>query len=322
MSYSTVNHSRNDAALTVVRTRIATSSDGGSSWSDAGVDPNNNPNPDLQVPNPWGSGAVWADWHYEVSGLLYDPYDTDASRRWKMLWHRMLYVSNGSASIPSPEFSWIGLGTAPAPDGKWSAERKLFVGAAYTAEADPFAGKPEFLLDKSSGALSGCAAFTEASMLARRDGIYVSLQCAGCPEKIVGLRCDRAFSACTYLGDFLTAGEASRFSLSGQKLNGFAATEMASAGGNDYLIITPYEQVPATDTYRGCLVFRIGDLASATLLRNNGVPALVERISGSSGSFNGACGYDANATSSGIIYSEYHSIAPHFRMHATHIELP
>jgi hypothetical protein len=320
MSYSTVNHSSNDPALTEVRTRIASSTDHGATWSDAGVDPNNNTNPDMQIPNPWGSGVVWADWHYEVSSLLYDPYDADTSKRWKMLWHRMLYVSNGADSVPSPEHSWIGLSTAASPNGAWAAERKLFAGSAYANNVDNFVGPPEVHLDTVNAALSDCAAFTEPSMLAKVDGIYVSLQCAGSPEKIIGLKCDRSFTSCSYLGDFLLDTEAPQFSVQGQALNGFAATELFDAGGTDYLTVTPYE--PQGDLYRGCLVFAISDISTALLVRTNGVPTLSRRISGSSGSFNGACGYDTGATASGVMYSEYSSTAPHFHLYASHIQIP
>jgi hypothetical protein len=319
MSFSTVEPSANDANLTEVRTRIASSTDGGVTWADAGVDPNNNSAPDFQIPS---MGNAWASWHYEVSSLLYDPYDADASRRWKMLWHRMLYVNIGGASVPSPENSWIGLSTAAAPDGTWSTERKLFAGSGYTpASADAFIGAPEMQLDALHSALNGCAAFTETSMQAKPDGIYVSLQCAGASGKIVGVKCDRSFSTCSYLGDFLSNSEAAQFSQGSQALNGFAASELVTVGGNDYLIVTPYE--PPADTYRGCLVFRISDLSTATLVRSGGIPTLVKRLSGSSGSFNGACGYDPTATGSGIIYSEYYgSGTPNFRMYASHITLP
>ncbi len=105
-------------------------------------------------------------------------------------------------------------------------------------------------------------------------------------------------------------------------MDGFAATEMVSAGGTDYLIVSPFEQQPGPDTYRGCLVFQIADLSAATLLRSAGTPSLIMRLSGTPGRFNGACGYDARATGSGIIYSEYSSTTPSFRMFGSHMALP
>ena len=324
MSYSTVNYSPHDAALTEVRTRVASSADGGSTWTDVGVDPNNNTAPDFQ---PTVNGTTyWASWHYEVSSLLYDPYDADATKRWKMLWHRMAYVESGGSSNLSIENSWIGLSTASAPNAAWSAERKLFAGSKYATTANTFIGAPEIQLDTLHTSLNSCIAFTEPSMLAKSDGIYISLNCLGLTpslvvtSKIVGVRCDRTFTTCTYLGDFLQGSEAAQFSQSGQALTGFSATELVSAGGNDYLIVTPTE--PPSDSYRGCLAFRISDFATATLVRNSGTPTLIKRISGTSGSFNGACGYDTGATASGIIYSEYNNSAPHFRLFASHVTLP
>lgn len=315
MSYSIVNNSTNDPSLTEVHTRIASSPDGGSTWTDAGVNPNKNAAPDFQVDI--GGTTYWASWHYEVSSLLFDPFDTDASKRWKMLWHRMAYVGIGGHSAPSIENSWIGLSTASAPDGAWGDERKLFAGLLYNTAN----GAADIQLNMLHTALNGCGVFTEPSMLAKSDGIYISLHCLGTTSKIIGVKCDRLFSSCSYLGDFLLGSEAAQFSQSGQSFTGFSATELVSAGGNEYLTVTPTE--PPDDSYRGCLVFRVSDLPTATLYRSNNAPMLVKRLSGSSGSFNGACGYDSGATGSGIIYSEYNATAtPHFRLFASHIALP
>jgi hypothetical protein len=315
MSHSSVQPSANVPAMNRVRTRIASSPDHGNTWTDIGVDPNSLATADFQVPDGSG-GTLWATWRFEVSRLLYDPDDIPA-RRWKMLWHRVLAIPSG----PIFQDSWVGLATAPAPGGPWSAERKLFTGTAYNAtDMDAFIGAPEFPLAVQYGAqLGGCPVFTEPGMLARSDGIYVSLGCAPL-GKIFLLRCDRAFSACDYRGELLAAGEAAQFSQSGQSLNGFSASELVDVGGTPYLIVTGYE--PPPDTYRGCLVFRIADLATATVERRAGAPVLVKRVAGTVGSFNGACGYHPAASGSGIIYSEYTSATQKFHLFASRINLP
>lgn len=324
MSYSAVSASPHSASLTEVRTRIAQSLDNGITWRDVGVDPNGIADPDLQVPA-GDAGIRWAAWHFEVPSLLYDADDPDANRRWKLLWHRLLGVNIGNLTINSIENGWIGLTTAPSPSGPWSAERKLFTGSSYDpAAVDAFIGAPEFSLSRlaaGTSQLQGCVAFTEPSMAAQSDGIYVALQCAGSPEKIVSLRCDRAFSTCSYVGDWLLATEAAQFSRTGEALNGFAAPELVSVNGVDYMIVTPYEQQPAPDTYRGCLVFGIDDWPTAALGRDSGQPAVVNRVYGSAGSFNGACGYDPRATGSGILYDEYSSDSPQFHLFASHVGL-
>lgn len=314
MSYSMVRPSPNLASMNQVRTRIASSADSGRTWTDLGIDPNGLGYDDFEVPNGSG-GRQWATWRYEVSRLLHDPDDIP-SRRWKVLWHRVLAIGSG----PIFQDSWVGLSTAPAITGPWSPERKLFTGSAYnSADMDTFIGAPEIPVATLSSALGGCEVPTEPGMLARAEGIYVSLQCAPA-GKIVLLRCDRAFSTCSHLGDFLAADEAAQFSLSGQSLNGFSASELVEVGGAAYLIVTGYE--PPPDTYRGCLVFRVADLASASLERSGGKPVLVKRVAGSSGSFNGACGYHTAASGSGIIYSEYSSVSPQFHLFASGTNLP
>ncbi len=325
MSYSAVSTSPHSASLTEVRTRIAQSPDNGLTWRDVDVDPNGIAEADLQVPSDGGT-VLWAAWHFEVSSLLYDAADPDTTKRWKLLWHRLLAVNVGNTTVNSVANGWIGFSTAPAPNGPWSAERKLFTGSLYDASAvDTFIGAPEFPLSRlasSTNQLDGCLAFTEPSMAARADGIYVALQCAGSPEKIISLRCDRAFSACNYVGDWLLGSEAAQFSRSGESLNGFAAPELVSINGADYLIATPYEQQPAPDTYRGCLVFGIDSWSTAALGRNSGQPAVLGRIYGSARSFNGACGYDPRATASGVLYDEYSTGAPQFHLFASHVTLP
>jgi hypothetical protein len=324
MSYSAVSTSPHSASLTEVRTRIAQSLDNGLTWRDVGVDPNGIDDADLQVP--LAGGVVWAAWHFEVSSLLYDAADPDATKRWKLLWHRLLGLNVANITSNAIEQGWIGLSTAPSPQGPWSAERKLFTGSLYDeAAVDSFIGAPEFPLSRlASGTnqLDGCLAFTEPSMAARPDGIYVALQCASSPEKIVSLRCDRAFSTCDYVGDWLLASAAAQFSRSGESLNGFAAPELVSVNGVDYLIATPYEQQPAPDTYRGCLVFGIDSWSTASLSSNAGQPTVLKRIYGSAGSFNGACGYDPRATASGVLYNEFSAATPQFHLFASHVVLP
>ena len=90
-------------------------------------------------------------------------------------------------------------------------------------------------------------------------------------------------------------------------------------GTTPYLIVTP----TLADFYHGCLVFQIADLNNATLVRDvSNNPVLQTTITGTSGSFNGACGYTPAASSSGVIYSEVQGSAPQFRLYQSGITLP
>jgi hypothetical protein len=323
MSYSSVSWSLNDSTLIQVHSRIASSSDGGVSWTDEDVDPNKSHVwPDFT--GEFNGDTYWATWRFEVSRLVYDPYDSNPNRRWKILWHRYL-TAGAPVSAKIFENGWIGYSSASAPDASWSDERKLFTGSLYNdTDMDAFIGAPEFPLDVSNNSdLGGCTLFTEPGVLARSDGIYISLQCTG-EKKIVLLRCNREFSSCDYLGDLLSASDAQQFSQSGQSLSLFGAPELVDTTTATYLIVTGIEDISATENrYTGCVVFRISDLANAKVEREMGVPVLVDRVEGTDGSFNGACGYDYQAVGSGIIYSEFiQNDSPRFRMFHSYVTLP
>lgn len=323
MSYSIVDTSANDPVLPHIGTRIASSTDSGLSWTADPVIPNMPV--DIQVPDGMG-GMMWATWHFEVSRLVYDPFAVDANLRWKLFWHRYLEANIGGTGTRLFEHGWIGVSTAPSPTGPWATERKLFVGAGYDTGNNTTLGIPEYdlaALFPAANNLGACAAFTEPGIVAANNGIFISLKCGtGGVGKIVLIKCDNELTAssCIYVGDFLDDSEAAQFSGTGQNFAGFSATELVVVSGTTYLIVTPTES--PGDLYRGCLVFEVADLATATLVRNMGDPVLVKRVEGTAGSFNGACGYVEGLTASGIVYSEFNDSAPQFRLFASHTGLP
>jgi hypothetical protein len=141
------------------------------------------------------------------------------------------------------------------------------------------------------------------------------------PAKNFLLFCSHDFSTCDYIGDLLDDTEASLF---GASYDGFSASELVQVGSQTYLIVTPTED----DDYAGCLVFRVTDLsADITTLKQSelverasdvsNTPVLVTSVFGTSGSFNGACGYSERSTESGIIYGEFFVDPPQFRLFAS-----
>jgi len=320
MSYSEVNYVSGTTAYWTVRTRIASSNDAGASWADIALINDNLP---AAAPAPF---EAW--WQQEVSHVTFDAGDSDATRRWKMLWHRYTYVHNTvtDAHGPTHENGWISfkaadLANALAP----AAERKLFTGYMYNTANDAYIGPPEFPLASLHAGLSDCAVFTEPGMLPVNDGIYVALRCAPWPAtadigKIVLLKCThtpaRAFDSCSYLGNFLTDTEAPDHGA----YNGFSAPDLVTVGLKNYLIVTPTNN----DGYRGCLVYEVANLDSATLVRDiNGKAVVVNSINMNSTSDHfGACGYHAGATASGVIHGEARlSSVPIFRLFASRTNL-
>ena len=248
---------------------------------------------------------------HEVSRLVYDPF-APAGTEWKLLWHRYLSMWMGN-NLRLFEHGWMGLRTAAAPAGPWSAERKLFTGIGYDTVNDATIGAPEFRPDAlfpGAAALGSCALFTEPALLVQVDGIYVAMLCGSLPgSKVVLLRCAHDFSTVEYLGDFLTDVDAA---LIDPGYDGFSAAELVETDKGIYLMVTP--TVPG-DGYRGCLVFVVTDLGTATLARSGNTPTVVESVFGTPGSFNGACGYTDAASGSGIIYSEFFpGEVPEFRL--------
>ncbi len=326
MSYSVVNVSPNDPQLPRVDTRIASSSNAGSNWADTGAAPYTPP-AEFQVP--YLGGMRWAAWQYEVSRLVYDPHPTDANLRWKRFWHRYLRakLSGDCANDCLFENGWIGAATAPAPNGPWSAERKLLAGTLYNTGNDATIGAPEYTPATLApgGELSDCPVFTEPGALATANGIYITLKCAGgSTDKVALIRCNHDLTGCAYRHNVLFNSEAAPFSSVSQSYDGFSATDLVTVGTTSYLIATP----TLADAYRGCFVFQIADLdalpPASVLVRNTGSPVLIKSVAGTPGSFNGACGYTPAATASGIIYGQIQvqGSALQFGLYASGVTLP
>jgi len=322
MSYSEVRFSPASNKLLNVRTRLASSSDAGASWSDTGII---NDFIDGTVPDP-GGGMSWSYvWQQEVSRIEYDAADSDAGRRWKLLWHRYTdaYNPNSDSRVPIYENGWVAMKSAASPGGlATAAERKLFTGTWYNVVNN---GPSEFPLAATVPTLNDCGTFTEPGVLAASDGVYVALDCIQDPGvansmgKIILLKCTHtvsaAFASCTYLGNLLLDSEAADHGA----YTGFSAPELVHAGSKDYLVVTP-----TNNGYRGCLIFEIADLTDATLVRSAGKAVIVKSLTNNyGGDHYGACGYHPAATASGIIDSSHHTNwNPQFRLFASKVNLP
>ncbi len=320
MSYSSVAPSTLQSNLLQTSTRMAYSDGDGTAWTDSGFVIN--PATPITLSPPREVSV----WQQEVSRIVYDSFDTTSGKPWKMVWHRHLTSYNSTTRSVERLFQhgWISLKEAASPVAlKDAAERKLFAGSLYDSVNDVTIGPPDFRLDQlfpGADKLGECIVFTEPGIIPAQNGLFVSMKCAKLskPGKVVLLFCNNDFSSCDYMGDLLDDSEASLF---GTTYDGFSASELVQVGSQTYLIVTPTE----SSEYRGCLVFRVTDLGqdiptlkSIDLVdRGSDVdqtPILVTSVFGTSGSFNGACGYTAGSTGSGIIYSEFFSPSLEFRL--------
>ena len=303
MSYSLVG----DSAMwpdrnSTVSTRLAFSDDAGKTFQGAGLPVNTAEDVVLPLAPPNDAGT----WNHEVSAIACDP-GAPADQRWKMLWHRYLWV-NG---IQHFEHGWIAMRTAPAPDGPWSAERKLFAGSLYDSANDVTIGPPEVVLDQLDPALAGCLAFSEPGMVAAPDALYVALLGPEFDDnRILLLKWPHPNPAGTwqYLGSFLT-GKANAAPLG---YDGFSAPDMFAEDDTFFLMVTPQ----TANRYLGVFVFEIEDLEQAKLVQDAGGPVPVMELYGADTTHNGAATYIPEASQCGILYSEVYPTPPlYFRIY-------
>jgi hypothetical protein len=231
---------------------------------------------------------------------------------WIILWHRYITSFDGVDSFRLFDQGWIGMKSGSSAMTLGS-EVKLFTGSIYDAATNnPLTGLPLYTLNTLDPALNECVVFTEPGLLPKANGIYVAMLCAtaNLPGKIVLLRCDHDMNNCAYKGVLIDGSEASSLEAANDN---FSAPELLTVNGDNYLIVTP----SAATIYRGCAIYKITDLETATIER----VAATAKVTGfikANGDFNGACGYVEGLAGSGVIISEaFFTSTPTFRLFTT-----
>ena len=266
-----------------IRTHLAVSSDAGASWTY--VAEANTPeaatiasSDAAECPGGSCSGNLIS----EVSSLVYDADDPDASRRWKLFAHRYLV---GAGVALHYRIGTITLQTAPAPQGPWTAPAK-WIGwnspASYSSQgvainASTLAGTAD------------CLALTEPGAIWLPGTLDLAVGCVylagGTPRiRIELLRSADHAASFTSVATLLRPDDAACLT-PGASIN---APDLFASGGTEYLSATPSDG----SGYHGCLVFTIDDVAAGHVARDAMGRALVHRaIAPSSGQFSGACTY-------------------------------
>lgn len=306
MSYSAVNDNNGNLYPTqnTVSTRLAFSSNAGSSWTDSGVVVNPILNVTLTYPGLPTTGV----WHHEVSRVLYDPFAASAASRWKLLSHHYLLVKDTSNDRRF-EHGWLGYKAAATPAGLQAAtEVKLFAGGLYdtannTASGttgSPVGGAPVIALQSLNVQLNNCLIFTEPGLLSTASFLYMTSICVEASNYRVALfRCAQPCamtSGWSYVATLLQNSDA----VSLGYLN-FSASELLQENGANYLMVSPEGATGSPGIYHGCKVYKFTDINTGTL---QGAPTAVNTVNGTQGSFNGACGFDEQSQT-GIVFSEF-----------------
>jgi hypothetical protein len=288
MSYSSV------AARTDIHTRVATSDDGGASWTFV-ADANAAQAATVPVTNdPLCAGSCTGTLIHEVSTLVEDPSDT-AERRYKLFSHRYLVLA-GRPEVLRYDIGHLALQTAPAPEGPWTASTAA-VGWAGTS---PFsqANVPTVATDEPE--LADCLLLTEPAALVVDDTLYLAAGCAnGETLRVVLFSSSDHAATFTYEGVLLEGEDGACLGGDVPAVNGAHLFELA---GEVYLIATPARAFGSGTIYRGCSVMRVADLAGAQVERTAaGDPAIVRRFDVDTEGFTGACAYAEGASAQGYL---------------------
>jgi hypothetical protein len=315
MSYSSVNASTlYPQNSPIVSTRLAQTTDSGSTWSDIGLI------------NAVTEPAASLSWNNEVSSLVFDVTDPGPAA-WKLFWHHYL-VNNGTSAAPA---GWIGLKSASTVSGLLSAsEQKLFAATAYDTNnntlngstGSPLGGAPDIMVASINAALSSCVTMTEPGAVANASGLYLAMNCmfdtggSVYKPKIVLLVCAAPCSAPTslsswaYVNTLITPTDASFLGHYAYS----AANLLINGSGTAYLIATPTLASPMNQ-YSTCDVFAFVNLKLGQLYQSSGHPSPLANVHGDTGTFNGACTFQTTMPNAGYIYGQVDSSGGFAKFH-------
>lgn len=302
MSYSRV------VASNDIQTRIAVSNDQGKTWTFVAEANQSKP---ITVTVPPTStrcpgGTCSGRLVHEVSSLVYDPDDADASRRWKLF--TTSYVVLGKDQL-AYDLGYIGLFTAAEPHLAWKDEGKAIGWKSESTFSSENAGTNASLFP----ALADCALLTEPDVMWRPGGLLeLAIGCAkvGSPPtiRIELLRSLDHGKTFLYAGRLLEANDA--FCLGGTvpQVN---AAELFRVQGKSYLIATPAGPTPVVGTgYRGCFVFELATGGTGVVRDAAGAPVVTRLLDSPDGRFTGACSVAEGASAAGYLVSEASLDAP------------
>ena len=339
MSYSAVDPVTSMRAPWGVGIRLGSTDNGGTVWNDNGIvtatlDVTVLPGISLSGDDPPVTTPSPGNWGSETSTVVYDPHPgVPSGERWKMLYHRVLWVNSNPYFV---SYSWIEMkqagtaaGLAAAPPVKLTGGYLIKNDAmSLTNTAAPISGAPAFALDTKHIDLGSCGLFGEPSLMATSNTLYLALDCyiVGLPIQpyVVMFKCTSPctmtnLASWTYLGRVTTPADAAAINSAYRSLS---APALTTQGGKYYLITTPV--ATSADRYDGCRVYEFADLTTG-LLRRDGTGQLlppVAQVTGISATHNGACAHHA-ALSNGMLHSQLEINTPEiFRIYQSGVNIP
>ncbi len=256
---------------------------------------------------------------HEVSSLIFDADDPDATRRWKVFTHTYLV---GAGDKLFYDLGYFGLYTAPEPIQPWTFAGKV---VGWNGEST-FSSDGALTLVNDISQLSDCVLLTEPGALWRPGGIIdLAVGCASLtPDVHIRIELLRSFDhAATfqYAGRLLEAEDSFCVGGSVAQIN---AADLFFAQGKSYLLATPAGAIPGFDQpgYRGCFLFDLEPGGAAVSRDSAGAPVVSRVLDSSDQRFTGACSYGEGASALGYVVHELAYTGPSFHALRSSITAP
>ena len=286
--------------------RVASSSDRGATWTYLA---------DVNAVTPWtvpvtkdgltgpvcGAGVTSCKGRlvHEVASIIDDATDPVPARRWKVFAYSYFMTPTNKSYY---FIGFISLFTAPDPAGPWSAMTKVL----GWPSPSPVSTDGVLLNTADVPELANTLFLNEPTALLRPDG---SIDLALMDVKIIGsapapstvlLRSKDHGASWQFVSTMLAPDDATKV---GEPVVGFGGQNLFTAGGKEYLLVSPRGDIPNWGGgYRGCLVLPVDDGEAGHVARDAlGAPIVLRRIDTPPTPirFFGACTYAEGATEMG-----------------------
>lgn len=245
-----------------------------------------------------GATTCTGTWGQESAALLFDAFDPDPERRFKVFAHAYYVDYVGDRQM---DIGYLALYTANEPAGPWT-ETKL-LGWPSSSPISNQGVAYDIATDLALG-LSDCVIVGEPAALTRSPGtIDLALSC---PKGTTDIRLLRSFDhgrTWTFVSTLLAAGDGPTL---GSESNDITGADLYYADGAYHLIATPFGTIqgPGGETfsgYHGCVVVAMADMDKGEVARCNGAPVVEASYLGLPGQFMGACSAAEGLTGSGVL---------------------
>ncbi len=279
---------------------MASSKDSGSTWSYLGDVTSASSTITITTTNLsiCGKTTCTGTWGQESPGLLFDEFDPDPNRRFKVFAHAYYFDLIGDRQM---DIGYLALYTAKDVTGPWT-ETKLF-GWPSSSPLSNQGVVYDISRDRALG-LGDCVIVGEPAPLVRAPGtIDLALSCPKGTTDIRLLRSQDHGKTWSLVGTLLTAEDGPKL---GSQTKDITGADLFYAQGAYHLIVSPFGTIqgPGGETfsgYHGCLAVAMADLDHGQVARCNGSPVVEASYLGLPGQFMGACSAAEGLTGSGML---------------------